>query len=562
MKTKSSISLIILLFFSQSLSFSQVTSINGDATGAQNLYANPGAVGGIIDFTITDDLAGKHYFNFPDASNTARGLVTTGTQTFGGAKTFSSSLSVSGTSGNTFAIETSGFVYDATNNRIGINKSNPQYFFDLQAPSSTVTYYTHRNSEGNESLLLDFSSDNIRFGLIDSAGTTAVKLRSNSISFIQNHFMIGDNASTDLHPQFKVVGTQDFTSGNNNMINYQSTIQQHSETIGKSASLGFGVDSDKSSIGAYISFIRTANPSKGGLHFGVYNSGGSSIEDIMKLETGQISFYGKIAYYTSTIADGELLIGNTLESTFEKTTLTAGSGTTITNGSGSIIIDQLFPHAGMYLSEEFFIANTTSGAVGQLGWINSSTGNGAAVSANPGTSGRPGQVKFETGITSAGRAVITFNTTDRAILLGGGEMTYETSIYIEDLSTVGEEYIDRIGFGYTVGGDQVNGAYFEYNRLTSTNWVIKTADGGTITSTTTSTSVVEDSWIKLKIVVNADASQVDYFVNGSNVGNITTNIPTTNQTSVIYQIIKSAGSTSRTLIADYFNLAQVFTTAR
>jgi len=63
---------------------------------------------------------------------------TTENQTsIGEAKTFTTSLAISGTSGNTFALETSGFVYDATNGRIGINNSAPSYLFDMIAPSTT-----------------------------------------------------------------------------------------------------------------------------------------------------------------------------------------------------------------------------------------------------------------------------------------------------------------------------------------------------------------------------------------------------------------------------------------
>jgi len=53
----------------------------------------------------------------------------------------------------------------------------------------------------------------------------------------------------------------------------------------------------------------------------------------------------------STFADGELLIGNTIDNTLAKSTLTAGVGVSITNGSGSITIantaPMIYPAAGI-----------------------------------------------------------------------------------------------------------------------------------------------------------------------------------------------------------------------
>jgi hypothetical protein len=280
--------------------------INFDELGP-NLFLATSTIG-----TTSPAFRSIDALDLPVADNTSQaGIVSTTTQIFGGAKTFSSSIAISGTSGNTFALETSGFVYDASNNRIGINTASPTYFFDLIAPSPTITYYTHRNSEGNESLLLDFSSDNIRFGLIDATGLTTVKLRSNSVSFIQNHFMVGDNANDDDNPQFKVVGTQDYSEGNTSWVNYQSTVQNHTDTNGESASIGFGVDATKTVIGGYISFVRTANPSKGGLHFGVYNSAGTSIDDVLTLEEGQATFNKQTASRIAVFNSSKNLVSGT-----------------------------------------------------------------------------------------------------------------------------------------------------------------------------------------------------------------------------------------------------------
>jgi len=68
-----------------------ITSLNGEVGGSQTFaVATTGT-----DFGISS--AGNiHTFSIPDASLTARGLVTTGAQTFAGLKTFSSGIDLSG----------------------------------------------------------------------------------------------------------------------------------------------------------------------------------------------------------------------------------------------------------------------------------------------------------------------------------------------------------------------------------------------------------------------------------------------------------------------------------
>lgn len=70
-----------------------ITSINGNSTAAQLLTVGSSGTDFAIDSTTTP---GTSVFKLPDASATARGLVTTGTQTFIGTKTFSQAVSTSG----------------------------------------------------------------------------------------------------------------------------------------------------------------------------------------------------------------------------------------------------------------------------------------------------------------------------------------------------------------------------------------------------------------------------------------------------------------------------------
>jgi hypothetical protein len=89
-----------------------ITSINGDTTAAQLLTVGTAGTNFAIDSTTTP---GTSVFNIPDASATARGLVTTGTQTIAGAKTFSGAISASNLSGtNTGDQDLSSYLTSAT----------------------------------------------------------------------------------------------------------------------------------------------------------------------------------------------------------------------------------------------------------------------------------------------------------------------------------------------------------------------------------------------------------------------------------------------------------------
>lgn len=192
----------------------------------------------------------------------------------------------------------------------------------------------------------------------------------------------------------------------------------------------------------------------------------------------------------------------------------------------------------------------------------SAGGGGAGVIAGTGDLTHVGVAECSTGTTAAGRAggIIGLSS----IRFGGGVWLWEATVRVPTLSTVGEEYIDRIGFLDATATDATDGAYFEYDRLTSGNfWRIKTAAAAARTATVVG-AVAAATWYRLGIAVAAAASSVDFYIDGELVGTHTTNTPSGagRETGVGFLITKSGGLTPRTLEVDKIAFACSLTTPR
>lgn len=199
------------------------------------------------------------------------------------------------------------------------------------------------------------------------------------------------------------------------------------------------------------------------------------------------------------------------------------------------------------------------------------SGTGASTSgANTGIANRPGAVTSSTGATATGRSGISSSLA--SFFFGGGTWVYETAVKIATLSDGTNRYQLMIGFVDNFSSaNQIDAVYFLYDEggvttgsAASANWQIVTSNSSTRTFTTTSTAVAAASWITLRIEVNAAGTRADFFINGSNVGNTTTNIPSSagRECGFGWGIMKSIGTTARTVSVDYLMVQNIFTTPR
>jgi hypothetical protein len=191
-------------------------------------------------------------------------------------------------------------------------------------------------------------------------------------------------------------------------------------------------------------------------------------------------------------------------------------------------------------------------------WRGRSSGTEANIKDIAGTALRPGIAEANTGTTSSGQAgIYVGDSLYSEFLFGGGVYTIEADIYITTLSDGTDTYTLRFGFGDSMVGAPTDGAYFLYTNAgggsPTPNWYRNTVSNTTLTSTDTGVAVVAGAWIRLKAVVNAAGTSVEYFINGVSVGTNTTNIPTGTgrETGAIYSIVKSAGTTARLADIDW-----------
>lgn len=240
-----------------------------------------------------------------------------------------------------------------------------------------------------------------------------------------------------------------------------------------------------------------------------------------------------------------------------------GSGNQVAQTASGLFVPvgAINPINQAFLYDEFFTGLLTSGNIGSLGWASSVSGTVAAINSVAISFNHPGMVQLAKGTDTTGRAGI-FLSSNAVFFSTSGFTVYETVIYLPNLADGTDSYTLRVGFGDSVIADQTNGIYFQYSQANA-NWLIKTSDGGVQTSTITATPVVAN-FMRLRIEVNAATPLVTYYVNGTSVGTIATNLPNAAGMSCapLYSIIGSAGTAARSVSVDYFMYSQVFVTTR
>lgn len=203
---------------------------------------------------------------------------------------------------------------------------------------------------------------------------------------------------------------------------------------------------------------------------------------------------------------------------------------------------------------------------GETGWRKEESGTGASVDVATGNIyGRVhGILNCRPGTTASGAARAMRGVAN--LQTGDGETEFETSVALEDLSDGTDRFAIFTGFAdSTYGAGSRDGIGFYYkDDVNSGKFLCSCEANGTETTADSGITVAADTWYNLEALVNAGGTSVAFYIDGSLVATITTNIPTgTSRLFGAYmEIVKSLGTTQRDFWTDYFQIRKRFTSLR
>jgi hypothetical protein len=160
-----------------------------------------------------------------------------------------------------------------------------------------------------------------------------------------------------------------------------------------------------------------------------------------------------------------------------------------------------------------------------------------------------------------------FNNNGGGFAFGNGVVIFETYICINTLSTGTDRFVSLFGMSVNITYNTNSCLFFIYDEggtqtnlgAASPNFRISSFNGTTRINTTTAVPIVAQQWYKLKIVVNANNTQVEYFID--NVSVATHTITSINLVPRIAHF-KTIGTSNRILYVDYIGAYQIFTNER
>ena len=282
---------------------------------------------------------------------------------------------------------------------------------------------------------------------------------------------------------------------------------------------------------------------------GVANGGtGDSSLTAYAVLTGGTSSTGAVQSVASVGTSGQVLTSNGAGAL---PSFQAASGGFSPNSTINVYDDFLY----------YDVGGITSVFISNIPWT--STGTWTVVTNSSLTSTNPGVVTHASITTHAS---LVGGVTGSYIILGGGAISCNWVLKAATLSNSTNRYTINAGLGVSNTGGGFNSIWFEYSdNVNSGNWVCNCTAAGSTTAINTSVAG-STSFVNLGFTVNAGATSVQFFINGSSQGSTTSNIPTGTSNADLtpgLSIVQSAGTiAAASVLVDLMYFTQTLTTAR
>lgn len=228
----------------------------------------------------------------------------------------------------------------------------------------------------------------------------------------------------------------------------------------------------------------------------------------------------------------------------------SNSNTAVNWGAGTKHVHLVDTRSWRDWEDDDFIsaALATTGNISKLAWgVTASTAGTYAFQA--GTDGHPGIFRITTSATANSIARLHRGSSATAGgLIVPANLAVMTAV-IQLLENTSVAF--RFGLGQDWGSTTLGtaGAWIEFDAAASANWRFATRQGGTGTPSNSTQAVAANTWYRLAIVHYG--SGVAFFSNGTLLGTLTTNLPTT-VCQAGFQIINTT-TTARNLDIDYYS---------
>lgn len=222
-----------------------------------------------------------------------------------------------------------------------------------------------------------------------------------------------------------------------------------------------------------------------------------------------------------------------------------------------------------WVIESEFIASGGNGL--SMGLFGYNTGAASSAGALAAEAGRNGMIECSTGTdTNGAAAVLSNNAVQNGILdiqPASGRIEFTGWVRFPTLSDGTNTYKAWIGLANSTipSAAPVDGVDLTYTSAeNSGKWRgACSEDSATTYVEDTGTAVAAGTWYRVSFMINAAATSVEFFINGTSIGSCGTNVPDSNDNlAPNLQIIKSAGTTARSMTVDAVRYVGEFTTAR